>query len=56
MHTILKASSVGILSVFDCKIASHSMAEEVDVEVAEDLVDLLLEDFLHFFLGLLLVM
>ena len=47
---------MGILSVFDCKIASHSMAEEVDVEVAEDLVDLLLEDFLHFFLGLLLVM
>ena len=32
------------------------MAEEVDVEVAEDLVDFLLEDFLHFFLGLLLVM
>ena len=56
IYTILEASFVGILSVFDCKIASHSMAEEVDVEVAEDLVDLLLEDFLHFFLGLLLVM
>ena len=47
---------MGILPVFDCKIASHSMAEEVDVKVVKDLAHLLLEDFLHFFLGLLLVM
>ena len=32
------------------------MAEEVDVKVVKDLAHLLLEDFLHFFLGLLLVM
>ena len=56
VDTKLETSSVAILAFFDCEIASHSMTEEIHVKVIEDLAHLLLEDFLHFFLGLLLVM
>ena len=46
---------MAVLAFFDCEITSHSMAEEVDVKVVKDLAHLLLEDLLHLFHGLLLV-
>ena len=55
VDTKLKTSSVAVLAFFDCEIASHSMTEEIHVKVVEDLVHLLLEDLLHLFHGLLLV-
>ena len=46
---------MAVLAFFDCEITSHSMAEEVDVKVVEDLAHLLLEDLLYFVDGFLLV-
>ena len=55
VDTKLETSSVAVLAFFDCEIASHSMTEEIHVKVVEDLAHLLLEDLLHLFHGLLLV-
>ena len=46
---------MAILAFFDCEITSHSMTEEINVKVVEDLAHLLLEELLHFFHGFLLV-